>query len=127
MVRNGSRQITFSVTYIPDGTEFRPVFSFNGTVLSIGKNSFERDGVLHIVDRSCEDSDRPNERCKLIQVTVNGVDKLHGSRLAFSVAVGVDFLYSSRDVIIRIVGELCVVQILINKHTVCAPLFSSKT
>jgi uncharacterized membrane protein YhdT len=61
----------------------------NRTRFNIGNHEFESRRLLSIVQRSCVDSDKPGERCELLQVTVNGTNKeisdLEGSRLQFVV------------------------------------------
>ena len=65
----------------------------------------ERDNLLHIVRRSCNNSNRPGEECKVIQVTVNGLDQLNGTVFSFAVVVGIVDRYTSEDITISIVGE----------------------
>ena len=106
----GSRQISFTVTYIPQGIEYRADLHLNGRKVNVGNNNFESSGELNIVSRTCEDSNKPQERCVLLQVTVNGRETpaLNLTRLQFAVR-GVDLVipeYTSGDITLKIVGEL---------------------
>lgn len=105
---NGSRQISFRVTYVEDDSIFQPALLYNGAKLAIGRTNLEENGYLHIVRRSCNDSNSPGVRCELLQVTVNGVAFLNGSRLNFSVVVGSTFHYTSKAVSISLVGKSAV-------------------
>ena len=83
----------------------------NERELNIGNNNLESEHLLSIVKRPCEDSNKPGERCLLLQVTVNGtngqISKLDNIPLHFLVLHPVQRteLYMSEAITLRLVGE----------------------
>lgn len=105
------RQIEFTVTFIPRGIDYHLSMLRNGRRFNVNNNDLEVKRLLSIVSRSCEDSNRPGERCLLLQVTVNGtndiVRELNGTSFNF-VVIGVDQLNpddTSGTITVRLVGE----------------------
>ena len=110
--RGQLRKIAYTVTYVPSGTDYQPGLQINGRRLNIGSNDLETGRLLSIVRRSCVDSDKPGERCELLQVTVNGtneqISKLEGRTLNFLVMGGDETILPVRrsgPITLRIVGK----------------------
>lgn len=101
---NSRRQINFAVSFVENESIFRPELLVNEIVTPIGSNDFEENGYLHIVQRRCDNSNRPHVRCELLQVTVNG-NMSNGSRLEFAVFVGFTQHYRSDVIVVNIVGK----------------------
>ena len=83
----------------------------NNRLLNIGNNNLESMRLLNITRRSCNDGNKPGERCLWLQVTVNGtneqISELDGRILNFLVFSSVDPLrpvYTSGAITLRI-GE----------------------
>ena len=117
----------FTVRYVPSGIEYRPGLQIN-TQINIGNNEFQSRYLLSIVRRSCDDSDKPGERCEVLQVTVNGTNMdisiLEGRRLEFLV-LGAEPLVPDatlRPITLRIVGKyqfICISHIYLLSHWYC--------
>ena len=87
MPRGNLRKVSFTLTYVPNGIEYQQTLLINGRIFNIGSHDFQTRRLLSIVRRSCNDSDKPGERCELLQVTINGtnehISELNNSRLEF--------------------------------------------